>query len=384
VQRSGHRVDPPDPEEILILRAAAFFLLGMLGMARAQSSAEYSAELEAIRAKHQIPALAALAMTGGEVRLAGAVGVRKLGAREAVTQNDKWHIGSCTKSMTATLAAMFVEQGKIRWDTKISEVFPEFRETMEPSWQPVTLEMLLTHRSGAPAEAPANLWRNARGRTGSAIDQRMNFVSGLLLRRTEEPPGTKYLYSNQGYAIAGAMLERVGSKPWEELMRTMVFEPCHMTSSGFGVPASLGKIDQPWGHVGSEMKPMPPGPDADNPPAIGPAGTVHCSLVDFARYAAMHALGERVGTLFLRKESFLKLHTPVDGQEYASGWAAVPRGWAGGTALTHAGSNTMFYFVVWIAPAKDAVFVAATNCAGKPAQQATDEAISALIGTVLK
>ncbi len=355
-----------------------------LGVARAEPPAAFAAELEAIRARQQIPALAALAMTGGEVRMAGAVGVRKLGAIEPVTRNDKWHIGSCTKSMTATLAAMFVEQGKLRWGTRIGDVFPELRETMDPSWQPVTLEMLLTHRSGAPAEPPANLWRNACARTGPAVEQRMNFVTGLFMRRTQEPAGTKFVYSNQGYAIAGAMLERVAGRPWEDLMRTMLFEPCNMTSAGFGAPASLGKIDQPWGHAGSGMKPVPPGPDADNPPAIGPAGTVHCTLADFARYAALHALGDRAGTMFLRRESFRKLHTPVEGREYASGWVSTPRDWAGGNALTHTGSNTMFFFVVWIAPARDAVFVAATNCAGAAAEKATDEAVSALIGRVLK
>jgi CubicO group peptidase (beta-lactamase class C family) len=364
------------------MRLVTLAICGLVATAQAQS--DCSAELEAIRARHHLPALAALAMTGGEVRTSGAVGVRKFGSPEAVTGNDKWHIGSCTKSMTATLAAMFVEQGQMNWDTKIGDVLPELRDSMDPSWQSVTLEMLLTHRSGAPGEAPPNLWRNAWARTGSPVEQRMNFVSGLLLRRTQEPAGAKFLYSNQGYAIAGAMLERVGGKPWEELMRTMLFAPCNMTSAGFGEPASLGKVDQPWGHLGAEMQPIPPGPAADNPPAIGPAGTVHCTLADLARYAALHAAGERHGTMFLKRDGFLKLHTPAKGQDYAAGWVSVPRGWAGGNALSHNGSNTMFFAVIWIAPARDAVFVAATNCGGAAAQAATDEAVSALIGKVLK
>lgn len=350
----------------------------------AQSSTDCNAELEVLRATHKVPALAALAMVGGEVRMAGAVGLRKLGSPEVVTQNDRWHIGSCTKSMTATLAAMLVEQGKLGWETKIGDVFPELRETMDPSWQEVTLDMLLRHRSGAPEEPPANLWRNAWARTGTPTEQRMNFVRGLVMRRTQEPPGTKYLYSNQGYAIAGAMLEHVGGKSWEDLMRTRLFASANMASAGFGAPATVGTVDQPWGHAGAAMKPVPPGPGADNPPAIGPGGTVHCTLADLARYASLHALGERLGTMFLKKESFVKLHTPTDGQEYAAGWILAPRGWAGGPALTHTGSNTTFFVVIWIAPAKDAVFIAATNCAGKAAEKATDEAVSALIRTVLE
>jgi CubicO group peptidase (beta-lactamase class C family) len=353
-------------------------------VAHAQGPVNCDAELEAIRARHRLPALAAVAVLRDEVRFQGAVGVRKLGSPERVTVNDKWHIGSCTKSMTATLAAMLVEQGKLRWDTKVGDVFPELRETIDPTWQAATLEMLLAHRGGAPAEPPPNLWRNAWAQTGAPREQRLDFVRGLLLRRPQEPPGTKYLYSNQGYAMAGAMIERVSGKPWEELMRTMLFAPCNMNSAGFGAPASLGKVDQPWGHAGTEMKPVPPGPKADNPPAIGPAGTVHCSLADFAHYAALHALGEKHGTLFLKRASFVKLHTPVAGQDYALGWISVPRSWAGGNALNHHGSNTMFFAVIWIAPAKDAVFVAATNAAGEAAEKATDEAIGALIGKLLK
>jgi CubicO group peptidase (beta-lactamase class C family) len=282
--------------------------------------------------------------------------------------------------MTATLAAMLVEQGKLRWDSKIGEVLPEARDSMDESWQTATLEMLLTHRAGAPVAPPDNLWKNAFKRVGPPMEQRTSFVSGLLLRRTQAPAGTKFLYSNQGYAIAGAMIERAGGKPWEELMRTMLFEPCNMDSAGFGAPATAGKIDQPWGHLGAEMTPVPPAdPGSDNPPAIGPAGTVHCSLSDLARFAAMHSLGERTGTMFLKKEGFRKLHKAPEGQAYASGWATM-----GSVMLNHAGSNTMFYCVMWIFPGKDAVFVAATNCAGEKAATGTDEAVSEMAKKVMK
>jgi CubicO group peptidase (beta-lactamase class C family) len=288
--------------------------------------------------------------------------------------------------MTATVAAIFVERGQIRWDTTVGEIFPELRDTMEPQWAGVTLEQLLTHRAGAPAEPPPNLWRNARMRHGTPTEQRLEFVKGLLLRRPEPAPGTKMVYSNQGYAIAGAMLERVSGKPWETLMTTMLFPACMMPKAGFGAPATVGKVDQPWGHRrdGGKLIPVAPGPDADNPPAIGPAGTVHCTIEELARYAAWHGRGERSGTATLKKESFVKLHTPPAGGDYAMGWIATPRGWAGGTALTHAGSNTMFFAVIWIAPAKDAAFVAATNCAGEDATKACDEAVSLLVSRGLK
>src|SRR5687767_7619178 len=66
--------------------------------------------LEVIRTKHGIPGIAAAAVRAGEIVDRGAVGVRKFGAPAAVSITDRWHIGSCTKSMTATLAAVLVEQ----------------------------------------------------------------------------------------------------------------------------------------------------------------------------------------------------------------------------------------------------------------------------------
>jgi CubicO group peptidase (beta-lactamase class C family) len=337
--------------------------------------------LEVIRAKHRLPALAAAAIHGVKVDERAAVGVRKLGGKEAVTIDDRWHIGSCTKSMTATVAAMFVERGEIKWTTTVGETFPELNDTMEPQWAGVTLEQLLTHRAGAPGEPPENLWRNAWAQQGTPTEQRLQFVRGLLLRRPASAPGTAFLYSNQGYAIAGAMLERVSSQSWETLLTTLLFPACVMPNSGFGAPASPGKVDQPWGHrrEGDKLVPVPPGRQADNPPAIGPAGTVHCTIEEFARYAAWHARGERTGTASLKKESFVKLHSPAGGGDYAMGWVVAPRGWAGGNALTHTGSNTMFFAVVWIAPAKDAAYVAATNCAGEEAAKACDEAVSLLL-----
>lgn len=80
--------------------------------------------LETIRAKHNLPALAAAVVVDGKVVATNAVGFRKNGGVEKVTADDRFHLGSVTKSMTATVAAMLVEQGKLSWTTTIGETFP--------------------------------------------------------------------------------------------------------------------------------------------------------------------------------------------------------------------------------------------------------------------
>ena len=81
----------------------------------------------------------------------------------------------------------------------------------------------------------------------------------------------------------------------------------------------------------------------------------------------------------LKPETFRKLHTPPAGQDYACGWASVSRSWAGGKALTHAGSNTMWYLVMWLAPEKDFAVITATNIAGDNAAKGCDEVAAAMI-----
>jgi CubicO group peptidase (beta-lactamase class C family) len=342
---------------------------------------DFEARLEQIRRHNHLPALAAAAVLNGEITDIAATCFRKAGGNELVTLDDEWHLGSCTKSMTATLAAMLVEQGKIGWNTTVGDVFTELHGVMDDEWMGVTLEELLSHRGGAPAHPPDDIWMRAWQQRGTPMEQRLKFLGGLITRRPEVTPGTKFVYSNQGYAIAGAMLERCTGVPWEEMMRTMLFEPLGMTTAGFGAPGSEDDMDQPWGHSGTARKPepVPPGPEADNPPAIGPAGTVHCSIGDLARYCAFHAAEGRSGPPLLSPESFKKLHTRVDHEDYALGWVVQKRHWSKGDVLMHTGSNTMWYCAMWVAPARNAAFVAATNIAIETADDGCDEAVKEMV-----
>jgi CubicO group peptidase (beta-lactamase class C family) len=358
----------------------------LVGEAKTPPSIDYSDPvsqmLETIRVKHKFPALAAAVVVDGKIVATNAVGFRKHGGTEAVTVNDKFHIGSVTKSMTATVAAMLVEQGSISWTTTIEESFSDLGDELHSDYRDVTLEQLLSHRGGVPGKAPKDLWSKAWNASGLPAEQRRDFVKGILARKPEAEPGTKHIYSNQGYAIAGVMLEKAAGKTWEELMRTTLFEPLGMKSAGFGAPATPGKVDQPWGHTKGRLtgiEPVSPGPRADNPPAIGPAGTVHCSLPDLARFVVFHLAGEQGASDLLPPASFKKLHASA-GDDYALGWIVLERNWAGGRALMHNGSNTMFYVVVWMAPERNCAVIVATNVGGANAAFAgCDEAAGKLI-----
>jgi CubicO group peptidase (beta-lactamase class C family) len=356
--------------------ALAFLAMTMAGEAESEDVSE---SLERIREKHDVPGLAAAAVRDGQICEVGATGLRKVGSDDMVTLDDRWHLGSCTKSMTASLAAMLIEDGLLRWDTTVGEILPEI--DMSRGWRRVTIEELLQHRGGAPHDPPSELWEAARARVGSPTEQRLAFVEGILNRKREKVPGTHWIYSDSGYAIVGAMIERITGEAWEKLICERLFKPLDLNSAGFGEPASSGEVDQPWGHSGEEAPfvPVGPGPEADNPPAIGPAATVHMSIADFARYAAWQAAEGRDGTGLLSEESFSHLHTSPKEQDYAMGWAVARRRWAGGPALMHSGENGSFFAVMWISPSKNLAFVAACNADGYQAEDACDQAIKVLI-----
>jgi CubicO group peptidase (beta-lactamase class C family) len=356
--------------------AGTMLIISSASILAAPATKSMAQILEDIRDKHHLPALAVAVVKDGKICARAAVGVRKLGDPTPVTTNDVFHIGSCTKSMTATLTAMLIEDGKLNWDTTIADVFPELKGKMDKQYENVTVGQLLTHRGGVPGSPPAAAWQRAWEQQGTPTQQRREFIEAVLKQPPEAPPGTKMIYSNQGYSIVGAMLEKLTGTPWEMLITDRLFKPLHMDSAGFGPPGTIGAVDEPWGHT---RKLLGAGPSqSDNPPAIGPGGTVHCTLDDLARYTIFHMQRPQPGGL-LKPETLEKLHTPPPGAEYACGWGVVKRGWAGGTALTHNGSNTMWYVVMWLAPEKDFSVVVGTNIAGPDAEKGCDEVASAMI-----
>ena len=354
-------------------------------------TAELESVLEGIRNHRGLPALACSVIRSNTVVARAAVGLRKSGGTERVTLDDRWHQGSITKSMTATLAAILVEEGKLKWSTPLSEAFPAERESMDPAWRDVTLEQLLGHRGGAPDQEwldRTGLWKRFWSAPGAPRDQRRFLFHEVTRQPPAIPPGTRHVYSNTGYILAGTLLEQRMGIPWERLIQEWLFRPLGMKNAGFGPPDLMRNGTDPWGHRGNKTRwePMTPGPQADNPPGLGPAGTVHASLADLEVYVMAPLNGElgRPTPLGLPTAAWRKLHTALALQAYALGWGVVRRSWTGGDALNHTGSNTLWFSNAWLAPRRDFVVVVLTNVGGDDAAKATDEVAAQVIAGWLR
>jgi CubicO group peptidase (beta-lactamase class C family) len=337
--------------------------------------------LTIIQSKAGIPALAAAVVYKGKVIAQAAVGVRKWGDPTPVAKDDKFHVGSITKSMTATLVARLVAEKKLSWDSTPHDVFPELKDKMDPVFKKVTLRHLLSHRAGIPTSYAPKSWSDLGDAFKDQRGARYAYVAELLSKPTQSEPGAKYEYTNAGYVVAGAMAEKVMNDNWEALLKRYLFAPLSMKTAGFGPMGTPNKLDQPWQHrwVGGKPVPCPNTPLMDNPPILGPAGRVHCSIGDLAKYVNAHIQGEKGKSKLLDAETFKLLHTGQFGGTYGFGWLLMDRPWADGRAIFHNGSNNMNYAAAWMAPSREFGAVAASNCAGPAAEKAVDDAISATI-----
>ena len=326
--------------------------------------------LAPVGSSNPLPALAAIVFDDQKVIASGAIGVRKFGDPTLVTIEDSFHLGSCTKAMTATLAARIVERGEISWATTVKEALS--LQNVDPALENITLLELMSHNAGMPASLknqPPGLWKylyyNNTWQKGAKGRADRLKVAELLFSATPAQAVGSYKYSNAGFMIAGAMLEAATDTEWEDLMRTELFKPLGMKNCGFGPAARPDKVDQPWPHkLGNDkpllVTPLIRAPESwDNPRSLGPAGTVSCTISDWAKFGQLH-LGD--GGDYISTESMSKLHEVRNASaRSALGWFSYKRSWAGGTALTHTGSNLFNFAIVWISPTKKKGVMVATN-----------------------
>lgn len=378
--------------------------------------------------------LGAAILRGDRIIGQGVAGVRKRGTAERITFDDRFHLGSCGKAMTATLVALLVEEGRLNWTTTLGELFADTVKPMHSAWHAVTVRQVLAHRSGlrfdpdgaaqvfklfrapyASSRSGPGAMESQQAQPGTVSQQRLVIVRQVLSRPPRYSPGTKFYYSNVGYILAGAVLEQLTGRAWEDLMRERLFQPLGISTGGFGPPGTAGKTDQPWGHSSFVGKPLDPGsPAAQFPLYYGPAGLVHMSIADWAKFVELHLRGDPANphgqAALLKRDAFAEMHgvapatTYLKGGwilrritflatgdatpevTYSAGWIISTASWAKGTRpgdtgrrLWHAGSDGKSHSAVVIAPEIDFAVLVACNRGLDIALWKTRQAVRALI-----
>jgi CubicO group peptidase (beta-lactamase class C family) len=238
-----------------------------------------------------------------------------------LTVNDKFMIGSCTKAFTATLAAILVEEGRLSWLTTIRDAFPNLN--MLPEYENITIQQLLSHRAGLPKnlkEGKAS-WLIDYGfdeKHGSAPETlRLQYLEKTVQNKLISPPGQVIHYSNSGYILVGAILEKIEGQTYEELLEEKIITPLDLATAGYGPPAALEPTSQPWGHYWDKSTNSFVAYQADCPKFLSPAGHMHMSIKDWAKFIIVHLnSGPSDKTKLLKSSSLQFLHTPPDSAKW--------------------------------------------------------------------
>lgn len=289
-------------------------------------------------------------------------GVRKLGAEAPARSDDLWHIGSITKSMTASLVARLIEKERLGWDTTLATLLPDFKLTEQQ--KKITVHQLMRHRSGLPRDLGFNRAR-VEGIVGSEKDPvkvRERYIKDVLSRPLLHEPGTAFAYSNAGYTLLGFIAERIEKVPYETLIKREVFGPLGMSRTFVG-PAGVPD-ERTRGHL-TGNPPTAHEVDEDLQRMLVPAGNVWMSVQDLITYGRAHLDGLRGKDGFLLAATIRKLHEALLEDEgdvggYASGWVVGP---LQGTALRHGhnGSNGTFVAELAIYPDQELVIASISN-----------------------
>ncbi len=319
------------------------------------SSEAFKQCLREYREEYGIPGIAAVVLTRESILDIGVDGLRKLGVPDSIQLADKFHIGSNTKAMTGFVAARFVEKGLIAWDSRIIAVFPEFADKARDVYKDKTLQDLLSHRARIMPFTSGLEFAELPEFKGSNIEQRRAFAGWLLQQEPVDIDTTRgYTYSNAGYGIAAAMLEKVSGKSWEQCMEDELFKPLEIDGT-IGWPAYSDE-HQPWGHYydtdSDHVCPHDPRDEYQLPKICNAAGDVSISIQDYARFLRINLLGLGGKDTVLEAATIRYLHTCNDTtMQYTIGWGR--RDHEGHEVSRHNGSAGTFYCSALIFRDKD-------------------------------
>ena len=219
------------------------------------------------------PGAAVMVIKSGKPIFTKAYGQADLDAKVPCTTNTNFRLASVTKQFTAMSILILAERGKLSLDESITKFFPEF-----PDWgKAITVRHLLTHTSGLLDYEDLT----PPGTTIPLSDKNVL----LLLRqqsKTNFPPGTKFQYSNSGYALLSLIVEVVSGNSFAEFLRANIFAPLGMTNSLAYEPGVSVVPNRAFGYAkstnGFEFK------DQSLSSAVLGDGGVYSSVVDLFKW----------------------------------------------------------------------------------------------------
>ncbi len=297
-----------------------------------------------------IPGAALSIVKDGQLVYARGIGVRDLdNPREKVDEHTHFKIASVSKAFTPVLVAQLVDEGKVKWETRVRDILPEFRLQDSVASENITVKDLFQHCSGLKAGQGSYLPRLGYGRE--------SIFTVLPYLEPEYPFRSGYAYQTFFYAVNALLVERLTGQSWEEAIRTRIFQPLGMNETTTGAEGLLSCENRAQSHdvaVVDGRIVATPIPYEEQPlnrlSVISASGGIISTVTDMAKWLQFH-LSDGVlpdGTRLVSKEQMRRVHrgenpqiqTDTSMTMYGYGWHIEysPKGklyWHTGSGFGH-------------------------------------------------
>jgi CubicO group peptidase (beta-lactamase class C family) len=317
--------------------------------------------------KINVPGAAVAVVKDNDLIYAKGFGYRDLEKKLPMTADTLMAIGSSSKAFTTFALGTLVDQGKIDWDTPLRNYIPWFRLYDAEAGERLTPRDLVTHRSGLPRHDL--VWYNNFTSTREQLVRSLAFL----------PPTTdlreRWQYNNLMFLTAGYLVETLTGKPWEDSVRSLVFNPLGMTRSNFSVADSQKDSDfaLPYDEREGKLVKIP----FRNITTVGPAGSINSSANEMAHWVMVHINnGKYKDAQVVNPVTLNDMHAAymptgntstrpdISPADYGLGWFIDT--YRGHQRVEHGGNIDGFSALVSLFPQDGLGFVVLTNKNGTP------------------
>jgi D-alanyl-D-alanine carboxypeptidase len=330
--------------------------MGLETYAQSNAPIDLQNVLDTFILNHKIPAIA-VGVVKLDTLICGVSGANKMKDGHPIQLSSLFHLGSNTKAITSFMAAKLVEEGKIRWNSKLIEVIPKLKKAMNPKFKDITLEQLFAHTAGIKAYTSSVEFSTLPPFKGNSHQQKMAFAAYTLAHDTLLTLGN-YVYSNGGYSLAALMMEKVSKKTWEELIKK-TFADLTISQYVIGFPNRVS-ANNIWGHWlnGTDtLQAVTPENPYKLETIIAPAGDISMNILDYSKFIQGHLQGLCGNDNYLKATSYHTMHFGKD--TYALAWGNGKN--ANGLVSTHNGSAGTFYCHTMLYKEKKIAIIVITN-----------------------
>jgi CubicO group peptidase (beta-lactamase class C family) len=291
-----------------------------------------------------------------------------------MTEDTPVAVGSTTKPMTALGVMQLVERGLVDLDAPVTTYLPDFRMADE-RFSDMTLRQLLSHTAGVPEGETHD-----GAQDDQALERRVAGLADVPLRRA---PGAGFEYANDGYSVAGLVVQRVTGMPYEQYMAQAVFTPVGMDRTTFD-PAEAASWG--WAHGYAKRRGVVVPAPVVLSRGIGPAGMVVTTATDVGQYfVALLNGGAANGTQLITQASLDEAWTPIVPLGQGPGRYGYGLGWgigelAGQRVLAHSGTVETAGSYFLLAPDRRIAVGVLANMAGDEKTDLAMDVLSIALG----